>query len=176
VSYQGGGRLVLGIDPGDLRKGDARVAYRGRGAPCPCCKRPGGTPFIAHAKLPRGIVRDMEAAAFEADLRPLSGLVGVATLAHWPRKWGADGRAPGRPCGDVDAPVSNLLDALAPLLYPDDAHVGLLIASNAYDKTRPRIEVAARPPTPELLAAIAEWSGLPFDTARLTLGQQGSLL
>jgi hypothetical protein len=176
VSYQGGGRLVLGIDPGDLRKGDARVAYRGRGAPCPCCKRPGGTPFIAHAKLPRGIVRDMEAAAFEADLQQLTGLVAVGTVAYWPRKWGPNGRAPGRPCGDVDAPVSNLLDVLAPLLYRDDAQVGLLVAANAYDKARPRIEVTARPLDPLLLSALTAGLGLPFDSARLTLGQQGSLL
>lgn len=176
VTYQGGGRIVLGIDPGSLRKGDARVAYRGSRAVCPCCKKPRGTPFVAHAKLPRAVVRDMEAAAFEADLRPLSGLVAVGTVAHWPRKWGPDGRAPGRPCGDVDAPVSNLLDALAPLLYPDDAHVGLLVAANAYDPKRPRIEVVARPLSPALLAALTAGLGLPFDSARLTLGKQERLI
>jgi len=176
VSYQGGGRIVLYGNPGDLRKGDARVAYRGAQHRCPACGKPKGSPFIAHAKLPKATVRDMEAAAFEANLRPLSGLVAVGMVAHWPRKWGPGGRAPGRPCGDVDAPVSNLLDALAPLLYPDDAHVGMLVAANAYDPKRPRIEAAVRPLDPALLAALTAGLDLPFDTAQLTLGEQERLI
>lgn len=171
----GGGGFVLHGNPGEYRKNANAIRYT-RGAPCPCCKRPTGRPFIADAKLPKTLIRDMEAAAFEANVKPLGGPVAVATIAHWPTKWGPDGRAEGRPRGDVDAPVSNLLDGLSGVLYPDDAHVALLVAANAYDPSRPRIEVVARPLSPALLELLTAGLGLPFDSARLTLGQQGKLL
>ena len=98
-------------------------------------------------------------------------------MAYWDRQWGPKGRAPGRPCGDVDSILAGLLDALAGTLYRDDAQVALLVAANAYDRARPRIEVVARPMSPSLLPALSEGLGLAFDTAtRLALGEQERLL
>lgn len=164
-------------NPGEFRKGDAAIRYAGAKGKCKCCGKPLGRPFIVQASLGKALRDDMAAAAFQGGLAPLDGPVALGMVAHWPRKWGPDGRAPGRPCGDVDAPVSNILDGLASLLYADDAQVAVLVAANAIATTETaRIDVVARPVSPALLAALTAGLGLPFDTARLTLGQQGKLL
>lgn len=163
-------------NPGEFRKGDAAIRYAGAKGKCSHCGKPLGWPFIVQASMGDALRGDMRAAAFQGGLEPVEGPLALGVLAHWPRKWGPDGRAPGRPCGDVDAPLSNVLDGLATLLYPDDAHVAVLIAANAYDPVSPRIDVARKPISPALLAALTAGIGLPFDTARLSLGQQGTLL
>jgi hypothetical protein len=188
VSYQGGGKLKLGGTPGVLRKGDARVIYRGgfSAGVCPACKKPRGAPLVLHAHLPKGVRNQLMDAAFTAGIKPIAGPCMVGVIATWPSKWGKAGRAEGRPQGDVDAPLSNLLDALGSvdgdpgILYRDDAQIAILVAVNAIGtKATANIEVAARPLSPrarELLALLAAETGLPFDTARLTLGQQETLL
>jgi hypothetical protein len=164
VPYVGGGRLVIDVHPKALRKnGDAIRYVRGRPTPIP-------------RKLPRGVLLAITDAAFDAGIEPVSGPVVLGVVAYWPRKWGAKGRAPGRACGDVDAIVAGLLDALAGTLYRDDAQVALLVAANAYDPKRPRIEVVARPLDQPHLAGISDALGLPFDTARLSLPTQGKLI
>jgi hypothetical protein len=171
VSLGGGGFRIPG-NPGEFRKGDAKIRFAGGKGRCKCCGNPTGRPFIVQAGLGAPLKRELVATAFDAGLEPLTGPLAVGVLSHWPRKWGEKGRAPGRPCGDVDAPLSNLLDGLAGTLYPDDAHVGLLVAANAYDAARPRIEVVARPITTDFLALLTVGLGLPFDTARLSTGNQ----
>lgn len=154
MSYQGGGRLVIPVHPRVLRKNAPALRYAG------------GRPLIIHAKLPRSVLASITDAAFAASIEPVSGPAAVGVVAFWDRRWGAKGRAPGRPCGDVDACLSGLLDALSGTLYHDDAQVALVAASNAYDPARPRIEVVARPLSPALLSALTESLGLPFDSAR----------
>lgn len=164
-------------NPGDLAKNQARVAYRGKQAPCRACGKPQGSPFVAQAKLPKRVTNDLVDQACAAMVKPIKGMVAVAVLAHWPRQWGPKGRAEGRPLGDVDAPVSNLLDALAGILYGDDAQVALLIAANAKAaKGEERIEASVAHLPHELLVAIEKHTGLPFSTAALSVGEQGRLL
>lgn len=163
VSFGGGGLRIPGT-PGVIAKNRMRVVMIG-GHPKPC-----------KGKLPAGILRAVKAAAAVAVPRPMEGPVAVGLISYWPKKWGPKGRADGRPQGDVDAPLSNLLDALTGVLYRDDAQVAIVVAANAYDPSNPRLEVVARPLSPSLLAAIATELGLPFDTARLTTGRQEPLL
>ncbi len=132
MSYAGGGRLVIPVHPRVLRKNAPALRYAG------------GRPIICHAKLPRSVLNAITDAAFSAGIEPLLGPCMVGIVAYWDRKWGPKGRAPGRPCGDVDACVSGLLDALAGTLYRDDAQVALLVVANEHDPKRPRIEVVAR--------------------------------
>lgn len=165
MTYQGGGRLVIPVHPRVLRKNAPALRYAG------------GRPIIVHAKLPRSVLASITDAAFAAKIEPVEGPAAVGIVAFWDRRWGPKGRAPGRPCGDVDACLSGLLDALAGTLYHDDAQVAFLAASNAYDREQPRIEVVARPLAEAPLAALLSATlGLPFDTARLTLGSQERLL
>jgi hypothetical protein len=164
VPYVGGGKLVIAVHPRLLRKnGDAIRHVRGRPMPIP-------------RKLPKGVLASITDAAFDAGIEPVIGPVVLGVVAYWPRKWGPKGRAPGRPCGDVDAILAGLLDALAGTLFRDDAQVALLVAANAHDPKRPRIEVVARPLDQPHLAGISAALGLPFDSARLTLGEQEKLL
>lgn len=161
MSYQGGGRLTIPVHPRVLRKNAPALRYAG------------SRPIIVHAKLPRAALATIADAASAAGIDPVVGPAAVAVVAFWDRKWGPKGRAPGQPCGDVDAIVAGLLDALAGILYHDDAQVALLVAANAYDRERPRIEVVARPMHGLIPAEfLAAWSGL--DAARLTLGNQES--
>jgi hypothetical protein len=153
VSYQGGGKLVIPVHPRVLRKNAPALRYAG------------GRPIIVHAKLPKGVRDSIVDAAFTAKLEPVLGTTVVGVVAFWDRRWGPKGRAPGRPCGDVDAILAALLDALAGILYRDDAQVGLVVAANAYDRDRPRVEVVARPLRPETLAALGTSTGLPFAAA-----------
>lgn len=162
-------------NPGEFRKGDAAIRYAGAKGKCSSCGKPLGRPFIVQAGMSSALRSDLQALAFEGGLAPTVGPHALGVIAHWPRKWGPDGRAPGRPCGDVDAPLSNVLDGLSALLYPDDAHVAVLVAANAYDPACPRIDVARKPISPALLAALTAGLGLPFDSARLTLGEQQEL-
>jgi hypothetical protein len=164
VTYQGGGRIVLPVHPKVLRKNAPSIRYAG------------GRPVVIHARLPRAVLASITDAAFSAGIEPVEGPAVLGVVAFWDRRWGPKGRAPGRPCGDVDAVLSGLLDALAGTLYRDDAQVALVAASNAYDPKRPRIEVVARPLPPALLAALTAGLGLPFDSARLTLGEQERLI
>lgn len=176
MSYQGGGKLTVHIDPGTLAKNAARVAFAGKGR-CSACGNLRGRPFVAQAKLPKAVENAVVDAAFSAGLTKLAGPVAVAIVAHWPRKR-HQGPAAGRPLGDVDAPVANVLDALSGVLFEDDAQVAVVVAVNAIGSpTTARIDVVARPLSPALLAAIAAELEFPaLDATRLTLGEQGELL
>ncbi len=162
--------------PGVLAKNRARIVFPGKRGKCSKCGKSLGQPFIVEGKLPAGVGKAIEGQAFSAGVKASDGMVMVAMVAHWPTKWGPKGRAEGRPRGDVDAPVSGVLDALAGVLYNDDAQVALLIAANAKTaKGQERIEVSVAPLSARLLADIERETGLSFTTATLSTGQQGTL-
>ena len=160
-----GVRITIPGNPGQARKNNAAIRYSK------------GKPFLVPGKVPAKLCKSIRGEAFSAGAPVASGMVMVGMLAHWPKKWGPKGRADGRPCGDVDAPVSAVLDALSGVLYDDDAQVALLIAANAKAaKGEERIEVSVRELSPQLLELLTEELGLDFAGARLSTGTQGSLL
>lgn len=166
-------------NPGEFRKGDARIIYPdiGRLGRCKACGHPRGRSCIVQAELPSGLRNNLRDLAFAGGLGKLPGVVGLSAISYWPKKWGKKGRAPGRPMGDVDAPLSNLLDGLADILYRDDAQVGLVVLANALGTPETaRIDVTAKPIPPGLLEDLRRHLSLPFDTARLTLGEQERLI
>ena len=172
-------RLVtLPGTPGILAKNRARIVFPGSRGKCPKCGKPRGEPFIVESKLPARVSKLIAGEAHSAEWKPMKGMVMVGVLAHWPKKWdaGRGGHAQGRPQGDVDAPVSGVLDALAEILYGDDAQVALLLAANAKAaKGQERIEVSVAPLSRQLLADLERETGLSFTTATLSLGQQETL-
>ena len=164
--------------PGMLKKNNARILRRGHGY-CHVCKQAKGAPFIVPNKLPASLMNSLRDRAFSSGIEPAKGMVMVGVLAHWPKKWdpSGSGRAPGRPQGDVDAPVSGVLDALSGVLYQDDAQVALLVAVNAKAaKGQERIEVSVRPLSSQLLAMLEAELGLGFTSATLSVGEQGKLI
>lgn len=170
-----GVRITIPGNPGQARKNNAAIRYTGGGF-CPTCRRAKGKAFLVPAKVPAALCKSITAEAFSAGAPVASGMVMLGILAHWPTQWGPKGRANGRPRGDVDAPVSSVLDALAGVLYEDDAQVALLIAANAKAaKGTERIEVSVRELSPRLLELLTEELGLDFAGAQLSTGTQGSL-
>lgn len=168
--------ITIPGNPGKLRKNAQRIAYRKGDGFCTACKRPKGSPFVVESKVPPGVVHSVTDHAFAAGAPKAEGMVMVAVVAHWPTQWNEKGRAPGRPRGDVDAPVSSILDALAGILYRDDAQVAVLVAANAKAaKDKERIEVSVAPLSRQLLADLERETGLAFTTATLSLGQQECL-
>ncbi len=170
-------RVKVPGTPGELAKNRSRVAYRGGEGrpPCRSCGKPAGTPFIVTSKLPERLATGLQGQAFSAGVKPLKGMVMVGVLASWPNAWntGRGGHAQGRPQGDVDSPVSGVLDALAGILYGDDAQVAVLVAVNAKAaKGQERIEVSVVPLSPRLLEDLQRELGLPFTSATLSTGQQ----
>lgn len=142
------------------------IMIRFNGPKCPRCKR-GMRAFVVPGKPPADLTDWLPVA-------PVDGPVMVSILAQWPSKW-VTSRAPGRPQGDVDAPISAVMDAFSGRLYHDDAQVALVLAVNAYNKTHPRLEATVSPLSAAVLEVLEEETGLGFTSATLSTGQQGRL-
>lgn len=169
-------RLTIPGPPGQAKKNNAVIRYKGRGF-CKVCKRPTGKPFIVPGKVPKELRDSIKDESFAEGAVVATGTVMVGMIAHWTKAWTSIGRAEGRPCGDVDAPLSAVIDALSKVIYKDDAQVALVIAANAKAaKGTERIEVSVRDVSPQLLKLLTEELGLDFAGATLSTGTQGSLL
>jgi hypothetical protein len=142
------------------------LVVRFNGPKCPRCKR-GLRAFVVPGKPPASLTDCLPVA-------PVDGPVMVSILARWPSQW-VTSRAPGRPQGDADAPVSAVMDAFSGHLYHDDAQVAVVVAVNAYDKAQPRLEATVAPLSARLLAVLEDETGLGFTSATLSTGQQEGL-
>jgi hypothetical protein len=159
------GATFITIDgsPGKWAKNKGRVISTG--PKCSKCHR-GMHQHAGHPKDPK-IRRGT----------PRKGPVMMAMVAHWDREWGEKGRSPGGPCGDVDGPLSRLLDSMAGPegLVEDDAQVRVALLCTSYDKANPRIEVAVTSISEALLAMLKKETGLDFSGATRSMGQQEGL-
>lgn len=165
-------------NPGQVKKNAAHIAYAGSQVRCKSCGKPRGQPHIREGEYPPGVARSLTDQAFARGWSPAEGMVMAGMIAYWPTKWipGGTGRAPGRPRGDVDAPVSGVLDVVAKVLYRDDAQVALMVAANAkVPKGQERIEVSVCDLSPQLLKDLKRELGLDFPGATLSVGEQVGL-
>lgn len=71
------------------------------------------------------------------------GAWGVEIVAYWPRLRHLDLEFP---LGDIDAPITPVLDALqkGAHLFDDDVRIAPMAADRAYDSINPRIEVTLK--------------------------------
>ncbi len=170
--------LTLAVDPATVAKNLERAVVAKRGP-----NR--GKAFVAHPHVNKGVIDSIKGQAFSAGMGTIGGPVVVGIVAHWAKAWGPKGRAPGRPRGDVDAPVMAVLDALgagSPKrpgagLFGDDAWVAVLVAANVVDARDPRIECFVGELTPDVLAWVGRRLRLEVPHERVLLGgQQEALL
>lgn len=71
------------------------------------------------------------------------GAWGIEIIAYWPQQRHLDQDFPH---GDVDAPITPVMDALhkGAHLFDDDVRLGPLVADHEYDPSNPRIEVTVK--------------------------------
>ncbi len=71
------------------------------------------------------------------------GAWGIEIIAYWPQLRHLDQDFP---LGDVDAPITPVMDALhkGAHLFDDDVRLGPLVADREYDPDNPRIEVVLK--------------------------------